>query len=53
MGARFRRIRKYSTIEIELIPIENEKYRKGKFINIKGEKQFYIFIYILMIITKK
>ena len=36
---------KYSTIEIELIPIENEKYIKGKFINIKDEKQLFFHIY--------
>ena len=40
---------KFSSIELEIIPIQN-KY--GSFINIK-EKMKNIFIYILMIIKKK
>ena len=36
---------KYSTIEIEVIPVQNEYYRPGEFINIEDGKQLYFHIY--------
>ena len=36
---------KYSTIEIEVIPVENEYYRPSEFINIEDGKQLYFHIY--------
>ena len=41
---------KYSSIELEIIPIQNEY---GRFISVKEEDKKYFHIYILMIIKKK